>query len=559
MSSSDDAIQTPSTNRRGASRFKSMRSGKSGPTSGGTASSKPKLALSTENSVNKGNSSSAALKANQAAALRGLANRRPATKTLAESDSDDDFGTSSKLMSKKQQQQQQESSLKKSFEDLNGSTSELKIQKTNRDKDRKEKESREERQERKEKHDAKKALKLAQQQALAAANQAINTHNSNQSISRSPNTSNQTLNKYKSHSSSTHSINHQNLNPQNQIISETTTYQNDDKISQTSKSSSTHQNTNLEKSKREIQKLQAKIQELESDLKDRGDQVLKLRKDNRALQSNLDEANDSIQSEKQSHEKILLQVQDRTKRQIDAAKREGKSQVEELQETINDLSQKLNKTDGNNNRYKEEMLKYKSELEKTKERLQTTTSQLADMTSQVQRLSETALAREKDNKDKLFQQAQTNVESEEKIQNCEAENYNLRLELDQAKNDTKSVQSEVNRLREQVTELTDSNDDLKAQLLKANITRARELAQRVHTQSNPSNSLAAEIDTADRSCNTSLEAKERKTLEDNFNQKIDKLQKELTASKAEHDDLKIYLDKIIMSIMEKDPSILEVK
>ena len=44
-----------------------------------------------------------------------------------------------------------------------------------------------------------------------------------------------------------------------------------------------------------------------------------------------------------------------------------------------------------------------------------------------------------------------------------------------------------------------------------------------------------------------------------YKEKIERLNKDLLKSKKEHDELKIYLDKIIMSIIEKDPSILEVK
>ena len=65
----------------------------------------------------------------------------------------------------------------------------------------------------------------------------------------------------------------------------------------------------------------------------------------------------------------------------------------------------------------------------------------------------------------------------------------------------------------------------------------------------------------DKSCSVSIDCME--SMDDSasgaYKEKIEKLSKDLLKSKKEHDELKIYLDKIIMSIIEKDPSILEVK
>ena len=79
-------------------------------------------------------------------------------------------------------------------------------------------------------------------------------------------------------------------------------------------------------------------------------------------------------------------------------------------------------------------------------------------------------------------------------------------------------------------------------LLKQNIERAKELAEQ------SSNSLAAEIETADRKANGG-----------NSQEIIDKLTRDLTSCKSNNEQLRQYLDKILQSILEKDPSILEVK
>jgi chromosome segregation ATPase len=108
--------------------------------------------------------------------------------------------------------------------------------------------------------------------------------------------------------------------------------------------------------------------------------------------------------------------------------------------------------------------------------------------------------------------------------------------------DSGTLQLEINRLRSQVASQNEDNDDLKAQLLKQNIVRAKELAEQ------SSNSLAAEIETAERRPNGA-----------NSTEIIDKLTRDLTSCKSNNEQLRQYLDKILQSILEKDPSILEVK
>merc|ERR1719174_1831799 len=119
-------------------------------------------------------------------------------------------------------------------------------------------------------------------------------------------------------------------------------------------------------------------------------------------------------------------------------------------------------------------------------------------------------------------QRQENVQSEEMLQNYQKQVYELQLELEQAKNDT-SLQLEINRLRSQVASQNEDNDDLKAQLLKQNIERAKELAEQ------SSNSLAAEIETADRRANGA-----------NSQEIIEKLTRDLMSSKSNNDQLRQY-------------------
>jgi len=287
--------------------------------------------------------------------------------------------------------------------------------------------------------------------------------------------------------------------------------------------------------------MQGKIQQLENDLRERGEQILQLRRDNRKVQARVDESGDALSMAQATHEKLLEDMQSRCKRQVDAAQRNVKMELEESQEMIQELSEQLQIIQDEASREKTNADKYKHETEKVNDRLQVTNSQLVEVSSQCQKLTEAAMMKDRDNRGHMDMQRLENVQSEEALQNYQKQIYELQLELEQAKNDT-SLQLEINRLRSQVASQNEDNDDLKAQLLKQNIVRAKELAEQ------SSNSLAAEIETADR-----------RDFGANSQEIIEKLTRDLTSCKSNNEQLRQYLDKILQSILEKDPSILEVK
>ena len=53
-----------------------------------------------------------------------------------------------------------------------------------------------------------------------------------------------------------------------------------------------------------IANMQGKIQQLENDLRERGEQILQLRRDNRKVQARADEATDALSMERATHEKL---------------------------------------------------------------------------------------------------------------------------------------------------------------------------------------------------------------------------------------------------------------
>lgn len=129
-------------------------------------------------------------------------------------------------------------------------------------------------------------------------------------------------------------------------------------------------------------------------------------------------------------------MQSRCKRQVDAAQRNVKIELEESQEMIQELSEQVQVLQDEASREKANADKYKHETEKVNDRLQVTNSQLVEVSSQCQKLTESAMMRDRDNRGQMDMQRQENVQSEEMLQNYQKQIYELQLELEQAKNDT---------------------------------------------------------------------------------------------------------------------------
>lgn len=422
MSSSDE--NPASSTRRGPNRFRSMRTT--------PASNKP------TSSIRKpGNSlTNPSLRSQPSSALRNLPSgmsRKPEPDNLINFDEEPGPNTNSSQQNiepSEQIQTQPGTKLKVKTEDLlplitpTSSTSPLASEQVRQLTEA------EEKQKRREEKEARRAAKAErhaarererQRLAALAAEQQNQSHDNN------------------SERGSIHSGNHQILDSQSKPTMSDRNLSNEIDSSQmiddtTSMTSASRQ---IKSSNKKTEKLQARIIDLDTDLKERGEQILKLRKENRALQAKLDEANDAIGIEKQSHEKILNDIQNRSKRQIDAAQREIKHELDEANDTISNLNEQIRVLSKEAKTSTANAQKYKQEMEKINERFNTTSAQLVDMSQQCQKLTDAAVEREKENKDKIDEHRQNNVQSEEMMQNYQKQIYELQLELEQAKNDTR--------------------------------------------------------------------------------------------------------------------------
>jgi len=270
----------------------------------------------------------------------------------------------------------------------------------------------------------------------------------------------------------------------------------------------------------------SKISDLESELRDRSEQILKLRKENRSLLSRIEEVTDNFNIEKQTHEKILSDLNQRHKRSLESAQRDVSGDLGEAQDQILNLQEQ-------NSMYKKQLenirlenKKYKEEAEKTTERLTVTSAQLVDMSAQYQKLTESAMAREKEKGMNLESQRQENVQSEEVIQNYQRQIHELQLELEHAKNDTRLVNLQLSTNEEKYS----SKENLTTQTI-ASLTTERDGLKTANS------ALSQQID----------DLKQHLGNHSTLNFEIEALQNELNRYKKLFEDNSAVVDKLRQS------------
>ena len=118
------------------------------------------------------------------------------------------------------------------------------------------------------------------------------------------------------------------------------------------------------------------------------------------------------------------------------------------------------------------------------------------------------------------------------------------------------MQAEVERLRSTTSELQNTNDDLRGQLLRQNIERAKECK---FYQKNVSlfywkylifkNFLLAEQ--SHNSLATEMNSKQA-------TEEVESLKKQLVDKERQVNEVQAYLDKVLGKVLERDPEILEI-
>lgn len=287
--------------------------------------------------------------------------------------------------------------------------------------------------------------------------------------------------------------------------------------------------------------LEKKVSELENDSLANGDLKSKLKQENTQLVHRVHELEEQIKDQETRAEQSLEEELKRHREVYSKMERDKSTEIELLSNRVQQLEEE-------NAEMKVNVCRLKSQTEKLDQEKQRMTDKLEDTSLRLK--DEMDLYRKM--MDKLWQNRHEFQKEREAMQELiedlrrELEHLQLfKLETERpgrgktssaefnAKTREIELEHEVKRLRQENHKLRDQNDDLNGQILSLSLYEAKNLFA-CHTKAQ---SLAAEIDNASR----------------------DELVDALKEQEEINFRLRQYMDKIILAILDHNPSILEIK
>ncbi|KAM9456921.1 rab11 family-interacting protein 4A [Clarias gariepinus] len=287
--------------------------------------------------------------------------------------------------------------------------------------------------------------------------------------------------------------------------------------------------------------LEKKVTELENDSLANGDLKSKLKQDNTQLVHRVHELEEQIKDQETRAEQSLEEELKRHREVYSKMEKDKNNQIELLSNRIQQLEEE-------NSEMKMNVCRLKSQTEKLDQEKQRMTDKLEDTSLRLK--DEMDLYRKM--MDKLWQNRHEFQKEREAMQELiedlrrELEHLQMfKLETEKPGRGRNSLsefssrareielEHEVKRLRQENHKLRDQNDDLNGQILSLSLYEAKNLFA-CHTKAQ---SLATEIDNASR----------------------DELVEALKEQEEINFRLRQYMDKIILAILDHNPSILEIK
>ncbi|KAB5554142.1 hypothetical protein PHYPO_G00046800 [Pangasianodon hypophthalmus] len=287
--------------------------------------------------------------------------------------------------------------------------------------------------------------------------------------------------------------------------------------------------------------LEKKVTELENDSLANGDLKSKLKQDNTQLVHRVHELEEQIKDQEARAEQNLEEELKRHREIYSKMEKDKSNQIELLSNRVQQLEEE-------NSEMKVNVCRLKSQTEKLDQEKQRMTDKLEDTSLRLK--DEMDLYRKM--MDKLWQNRHEFQKEREAMQELiedlrrELEHLQLfKLETEKpgrgrnslsefsARTREIELEHEVKRLRQENHKLRDQNDDLNGQILSLSLYEAKNLFA-CHTKAQ---SLATEIDNASR----------------------DELVEALKEQEEINFRLRQYMDKIILAILDHNPSILEIK
>ncbi|TDH16060.1 hypothetical protein EPR50_G00015910 [Perca flavescens] len=293
-----------------------------------------------------------------------------------------------------------------------------------------------------------------------------------------------------------------------------------------------------------VSSLEKKVAELENDIMMNGDLKSKLKQENTHLVHRVNELEEQLKDQETRAEQILQEGLRRHRESYSKMERDKNTQIELLTNRVKQVEEE-------NSEMSLSLCRLKSQTEKLDEEKQRMTDKLEDTSLRLK--DEMDLYRKM--MDKLRQNRQQFQKEKEAMQELiedlrrELEHLQLfKLETERPGRSRSSssgladfnsrtreveLEHEVKRLKQENQKLKEQNDELNGQILSLSLYEAKTLfATQTKAQS-----LAAEIENASR----------------------DQLMEALKEQEEINIRLRQYMDKIILSILDHNPSILEIK
>ncbi|MBN3283925.1 RFP4A protein, partial [Polyodon spathula] len=293
-----------------------------------------------------------------------------------------------------------------------------------------------------------------------------------------------------------------------------------------------------------VSSLEKKVTELENDSSLNGDLKGKLKQENTQLVHRVHELEEQIKDQEARAEQVLEEEIKRHREAYVKMEREKSTEIELLNNRVQQLEDENGEMGSSVNRLKSQTEKLDEERQRMTYKLEDTSLRLKDEMDLYKKMMDKL----RQNRHEFQKEREATQELIEDLRK-ELEHLQLfKLETERpgrgrssssslsefnAKTREMELEHEIKRLKQENQKLREQNDDLNGQILSLSLYEAKNLFA-THTKAQ---SLAAEIDNASR----------------------DELMEALKEQEEINFRLRQYMDKIILAILDHNPSILEIK
>ncbi|XP_058259634.1 rab11 family-interacting protein 4A isoform X1 [Hemibagrus wyckioides] len=287
--------------------------------------------------------------------------------------------------------------------------------------------------------------------------------------------------------------------------------------------------------------LEKKVSELENDSLANGDLKSKLKQDNTQLVHRVHELEEQIKDQETRAEQSLEEELKRHREVYSKMEKDKSNQIELLSNRVQQLEEENTEMKVNVCRLKSQTEKLDQEKQRMTDKLEDTSLRLKDEMDLYKKMMDKLwqnrheFQKEREAMQELIEDLRRELEHLQMFKLETEKPGRGRNSLSEFSSRTREIEleHEVKRLRQENHKLRDQNDDLNGQILSLSLYEAKNLFA-CHTKAQ---SLATEIDNASR----------------------DELVEALKEQEEINFRLRQYMDKIILAILDHNPSILEIK